>query len=236
MPVVFPEACCTIAFAVGPGPANRTFERNQTPMPATLQDRSIVHGRLAESHPDRIVLALPGTDYLLHLVVDQPIDLPRNEPIAGRIHAQARRVDVVGTGGRYVEPVYGRPRRLQGRILEVDPQANTITVNGPCPFICELTANQRADQFRPGQLVSFDVLRGARFEWIPAEPTTPEQGESQADDAASVLPPGHLPTEGSQEMTNRRTPGEKTTDHGALTTEGQITGQEKPPADFPISG
>ncbi len=204
-------------------------------MPTTLQDPAIVHGRLAERGEDRIVLTLPGTDYRLHLRVDRPIDLPLNERIAGRIFARARRVDVVGTGGRYIEPVYGRPRRLQGRITATDPQANTITVYCGCPFVCELTANQRANQFAVGQMVSFDVERGARFEWVPAEPVTPEE-ETPESEAASTTPPGHSPTEGSQAPTDQRTPAPKTTDHGALTTEREVSGQDKPAADHPISG
>lgn len=127
-------------------------------------------GTLAERGDGRIVLTLPHSDYRLHLAADTSSGALANaalgRPISGRIHANARRVDVVGTGGRYIEPTYGRPRRLQGTIIAVDPAANTITVHCGCPFICTLMDRQNAGDFLPGQLVTFDVERGARFEAV----------------------------------------------------------------------
>jgi hypothetical protein len=87
--------------------------------------------------------------------------------VAGRIEANARRVDVAAghRGGAYIEPVFGRPRRLQGRILAADSAANTITVHCACPFVCRLTdPRQLAEDFQVGAMVMFDVERGARFQ------------------------------------------------------------------------
>lgn len=120
------------------------------------------------SHSDNmIVLGLPGTDYQLHLCVDHPVSQSINKPITGTVRARARRVDVVNTGGRYIEPVYGRPRRLQGTVVATDLSENTLLVNcGVCSFVCVLAAGQKAGDFVPGALVSFDVERGATFEAI----------------------------------------------------------------------
>jgi hypothetical protein len=205
-------------------------------MPATLQDRSLVHGKLVESRDQMIVLGVLGTDYLLHLAVEAPLRVALGQRLAGRIDARARRVDVVTTGGRFIEPVYGRPRRLQGRILEVNATANTLTVQCACPFVCLLTANQRAGDFQPGQLVAFDVERGARFRVIAQKPVEDDAPDALISNGASIVPPGHLPTEGTQLPTEARMGGPKTTNHGALTDDRDVTGQEKPPADFPISG
>ena len=129
---------------------------------------AIVTGRLIANPPvtpkDGLkVLSLPDTDYRLHLVMD-PAPAVTQGRIRGSIHAQARRVDVVNTGGIFIEPVIGRPRRLQGRIIDRDAAANTITVKAVAPFICKLDSLQKAEQFPVGALVSFDVERGARFE------------------------------------------------------------------------
>ncbi len=132
--------------------------------PATAPDSSlVVQGRLEEKSDGRIVLSLPGTDYRLHLQIDGPIETDTGSRLAGRIFARALRVDRVRTGGRFIEPVFGRPRRLQGHIVALDPTANTLTVRCPCPITCELTAHQRAGQFSTGQLVSFDIQSGARI-------------------------------------------------------------------------
>lgn len=126
-------------------------------------DPTTVQGVLLEQREGMIVLSLPGTDYQLHLRVDRPVAAQPNQRVAGRITARAKRVDVVQTGGRYIEPVYGRPRRLQGVVVAAEAGKNQIVVHCGCPFICELTAGQKALDFPLGALVSFDIERGATF-------------------------------------------------------------------------
>lgn len=122
-------------------------------------------GRLVETSAEGIVLAVPETDYRLHLTTAKPLEADLRDKVRGTIHAAARRVDVVPSGGRYVEPVFGRPRRVQGRILAGDPAAGTLTVHAGVPVIARLTdPRQKVGDFSIGQLVSFDVERGARFE------------------------------------------------------------------------
>ncbi len=139
-------------------------DKGQAMGDTTTASDAAVHGQLIENGSEKIVLALPGTDYQLHLVVTGRVAVEAGKRVTGRVLARAKRVDVVGTGGRFIEPVYGRPRRVQGRIAETDASANTITVQCACPIVCELTVGQRASEFELGQLVSFDVEPGARFE------------------------------------------------------------------------
>ena len=125
---------------------------------------STARGRLVENHDSAIVLGLGGTDYQLCLAVASPVRGEIGKSVAGRILAKAKRVDVVRTGGRYIEPIYGRPRRLQGRIVQLDSTANTLTVQTACPFICKLTVGQRASDFDISQFVAFDIESNVRFE------------------------------------------------------------------------
>jgi hypothetical protein len=81
---------------------------------------------------------------------------------------------VVKTGGRLVEPVYGRPRRIHGTVMEVDAAENTLTVNagggaavdsGNLPVVVKLVdPRNKAAEYPVGALVAFDVLEGATFE------------------------------------------------------------------------
>lgn len=130
----------------------------------TPADPSIAFGQLLEKQDDSIVLGLGGTDYRLHLLVRAPVAGDLNKPIRGRILARARRVDRSSSGGRFIEPVYGRPRRLQGAVVATDPKDNTITVMCSCPFVCTLTTDQQATEFHECSLVMFDIERGAQFE------------------------------------------------------------------------
>ncbi|MEM1165777.1 MAG: hypothetical protein AAGI30_05735 [Planctomycetota bacterium] len=110
-----------------------------------------------------IVLSIPETSYELHLVSLQALETAIGKRAIGTIRVQARRMDSVETGGRYVEPVYGRPRRVQGRVIAIEPASNAITVDAGVPIECRLNKHQKASDFAEGDFVSGDVLPGATF-------------------------------------------------------------------------
>lgn len=119
-------------------------------------------GQTTAGLPDFIVLEFANTSYRLHLKPTAPIATPVGKRIIGTIEVPARKIDVVGTGGRYVEPVYGTPRRVQGTIVALTERA--IVVNAGMPIHCIPTErDQRPGDFELGQFVSFDVLPGASF-------------------------------------------------------------------------
>ena len=131
------------------------------PAPTDRIDPGLARGTLEGVHeqtatkPAFIVLGLYNSDYQLHLLPVGEITAPVGKRILGTIRAEAKRVDIVRTGGKYVEPVIGRPRRVQGRIVETDTARNTITVDAAAPFVCRLTDHrQRASDFEPGQFVN----------------------------------------------------------------------------------
>lgn len=141
------------------------------PAPTDKLNKGLTRGVLEEvraetaTRPASIVLGLYNSDYRLHLLPVGEITAEPGERVIGTIRAEAKRVDVVKTGGKFVEPVYGRPRRVQGRVIETDTSRNTLTVEAAAPFVCRLTDHrQRASDFEAGQFVSFDVLNGATFE------------------------------------------------------------------------
>lgn len=135
------------------------------PADGARASEGVVRAVLAEKHDDHVVLSVPGTDYRVRLVIEGPIPHEVGKRIRGVVRAQARRIDVVTTGGRFVEPVYGRPRRIQGKIIAIDPAEDTVTVEAHTnlPIVCRTNGQQRATQFKVGQLVSFDAQPGAAF-------------------------------------------------------------------------
>ncbi len=124
--------------------------------------------------PAVAVLSVPGSNYRLYLRpesgAENAIAAKLGRSVAAVVRVQARRVDVVGTGGRYIEPLFGRPRRVQGTVLEIDAAANALVINAggaiavdgaPMPIIVTVTApGQRAEAFGVGSLVSMDVKEG----------------------------------------------------------------------------
>jgi hypothetical protein len=124
---------------------------------------TIVSGKLLESDDERIVLGIPHSDYQLHLAPVGPVTADAHGQVRGTIASRAQRVDIIESGGRYIEPVYGRPRRIQGRIIGADATANSITVHAGLVIAATLMAPQKTTDFARGQMVSFDVYRGATF-------------------------------------------------------------------------
>jgi hypothetical protein len=138
------------------------------PAPTSRIDATLARGVLAQvlpataTRPAHVVLTFPNTSYEMHLVPSGDVRTPLGKRIIGTIRARARRIDVVESGGRYVEPVYGRPRRVQGSVLAVDSDA--VVVDAGVPIRCTPTdPRQKPADFSPGQFVSFDVLDGAIF-------------------------------------------------------------------------
>ena len=133
-----------------------------TPAPTTKIDRALTRGVLVSTDGEAVTISIPDTNYQLRLIALGEITTRPGKRIIGTVRAQALRVDEVRTGGRFVEPVFGRPRRVQGRIIAIKDGA--IVVDAGLPIHCTLTdRRQSATDFEQGQLVSFDVLKGATF-------------------------------------------------------------------------
>ncbi len=124
----------------------------------------VADGVLREARGERIVLARPGTNYRIELIPTAPVELKPGAKIRGEIRVQAARIDVIATGGKFIEPVEGPPRRVAGRIIDVDENANLLVVNaGPFPVVVTPHKLQRASQFAIDQLVTMGVSPGAEF-------------------------------------------------------------------------
>lgn len=140
------------------------------PAPTTRIDPTLARGELLEvvgataTLPGYIIFTIPNSSYRLHLIPTTPIAGEPGKRLIGTVHARARRIDIVKTGGRYVEPVFGRPRRVQGAVVATNAAANLVVVNAGLPIhITPTDARQKASEFEAGQFVSFDVLDGATF-------------------------------------------------------------------------
>lgn len=137
-----------------------------TPAPTTKIDPKLCRGVLEQvvpesaTKPAHVVISVPNTSYQMHLVGAARGEIGKT--IVGTIRAKARRIDVVQSGGRYLEPVFGRPRRVQGSVIAIEGAA--IVVNAGVPVHVEPTdPRQSASSFEVGQFVSFDALDGATF-------------------------------------------------------------------------
>lgn len=133
-------------------------------MPADIESRALARGILAELDDERLVLALPGTEYRLHLrptVSGAEITTPLGKRISGTIRATALRMYPARAGGLFIEPIWGEPRIVQGTVLAVD--AGRVLVDVSVPMWVTLQEGQDVSGLAEGQMVNFYVRSGASF-------------------------------------------------------------------------
>jgi hypothetical protein len=124
----------------------------------------VVSGVVDEVHAEWIQVRVPGTNYRLRLVPAEGLSVAVGDKIEGVIRAQALRMDVIPAGGRFIEPVQGRPRRVQGRIVGGNVDRNEVYIKAGPGVVVTPMAPQRASDFSIGQIVSFDVREGSTIE------------------------------------------------------------------------
>jgi hypothetical protein len=112
-----------------------------------------------------VTLRTPHNNYRTSFRAPAGATLPAaGEPVHGTIRARAWKVEAVSLGGNYVEPLYGRPRRMQGTVLETLSAGNELRVMTPYEVVVTLPEKYRAAQFAVGTRVGFDCLEIPVFE------------------------------------------------------------------------
>ena len=114
-----------------------------------------------------IVFKPTGTTYELFLEgvgYDGPIDIP----VELMITLQARKLWTVPTGGNFIEPIFGKPRTIQGRVKAIVGQ--TLVVQAGIPLHVQLPASDSAVDLNNGavtvgHLVNVMVMPGASYRW-----------------------------------------------------------------------
>lgn len=115
---------------------------------------------------DRVTLRAPSLNYRNTFVIapEAAAGLKAGASVRGKIHAPAWKIDRVELGGNYVEPLYGRPRRMQGTILAVNPQANELTVRVGYEATVRLPERDKAADYQVGQRVGWDNIEIPTFQ------------------------------------------------------------------------
>jgi hypothetical protein len=115
---------------------------------------------------DRIAVFQPSaTNYQLHLEYagDGEPEVS-TQPIECLISVDARKVYTVPSGGNFIQPIFGPPRIIQGRVKYADER--TLVVHAGCPIICQLPAAETAidlseGKIRVGNMANVVALPGA---------------------------------------------------------------------------
>ena len=124
-------------------------------------------GRVISAGDDHVVFNPVNTNYEWKLVTGGKFDGAINQRIECLIRVNARKVYTVPSGGNFVQPIFGPPRIIQGRIKHLEER--TLVVQAGAPIVVELPADEAAFDLAHGPLavgvlVNVVALPGARFE------------------------------------------------------------------------
>ena len=115
---------------------------------------------------DLVTLAVPNANYKnsfkLAGVPGSSLPAP-GHPVRGKILAPAWKAESVELGGNYVEPLYGRPRRMQGTILSIDAASNELTVQVGYEVTVKLPEKYKAESFAVGDRIGWDNIEIPTF-------------------------------------------------------------------------
>lgn len=111
-----------------------------------------------------VTLKTPNNNYRNSFKLPEGVTLTVGQRVTGTIHAPAWKVDRVDFGGNYCEPLFGRPRRMQGTIVAVNTQANELTVQTGYEVTVKLPAQYLAANFQLGTRVGWDNIDVPSFE------------------------------------------------------------------------
>lgn len=132
-----------------------------------MDEQTIARVYLVKSTPEKVVVQIPGTSYQLHLHCPAEPEVSPQGRTRGIIGCRVWKVDLISPGGAFIEPIYGRPRRVQGRVMaHGEGNALVVSVLG-CPIVATLPERWIADEIPLGTLVGLDVYEGATFEPRP---------------------------------------------------------------------
>jgi hypothetical protein len=116
--------------------------------------------------PARVRVSLPTMAYRTELVLagDASALAGRvGKRIEGTIRGKAQRAWQATAGGCFIEPVWGAPRIVQGRVLAVDLDANAVLLDLAFPAWVTLEPSQGAGSFQTGDMLNFYVESGMSF-------------------------------------------------------------------------
>ena len=129
-------------------------------------------GKIIEVRGAIAVFQPAGTNYQIHVELsgDAKPEVSTH-PIECIIRVNARKVYTVPSGGNFIQPIFGPPRIIQGRVKFADN--NTIVVQAGVPIVCTLPAADSAidlseGQIRVGHMANVVALPGATMQLLSA--------------------------------------------------------------------
>jgi hypothetical protein len=110
-----------------------------------------------------------GTNYEIHLA-SPAFAGPLNTPVRGIVRVEPRKIWTVPSGGLFINPIFGPPKIIQGRIRSLDETMMVIHAGGSS-IVVSLPKDDRIydlanGPLRVGVMVNVTAQPGATFEAV----------------------------------------------------------------------
>ena len=125
-------------------------------------------GKIIAANDGIVVFSPENTNYEIQMELEGDI---RSVKVGvwtqGHIVVHARKILTVGGGGNFVAPIFGPPRKIQGRIRYIDE--DQMVIQAGVPMIVKLPHDSACFELAHGQvavgkMVNVDVLPGVTFQ------------------------------------------------------------------------
>ena len=136
--------------------------------PDSLAERAVARCIVRAVNGDTVRLALPGTDYELHLRLAAPLTVAAGQRVTGTIEAKALRIHPARAGGQFIEPIAGEPRIVAGTVLLSDPERRRVLIDCAVPMWLDAGEGQDFSVIEEGGLVNCHVQSGVEFREVGA--------------------------------------------------------------------
>lgn len=126
-------------------------------------------GKVTQVADGGVVFEPAGTNYQMHLKTSAAYTGPVGVLVDGFVRLDGRKVFTTPAGGRFVQPIFGTPRVVQGRIRAATDDSLLLQVG--TAVVLKLPASDDAYDLSAGPLavgaiVNATVLPGASFELV----------------------------------------------------------------------
>lgn len=133
-------------------------------MTATSQ---AARGKVLRTEGDCIVFQPSNTNYELHLKA-AGYNGPIGTPVDCTIRVNARKVYSVSSGGNFIQPIFGPPKIIQGRVISIEGQQIVMHAAGGS-VVVTLPQDDRAIDLNsggisPGSMVNVVAFAGGSGE------------------------------------------------------------------------
>ncbi len=138
-------------------------------------------GKVLSHKHGQVIFAPSETTYECHLGYDfdgGSYTLPERRPVRGIIAVKARKIYTVPSGGNFIEPIIGEPRRIQGRVRAAT--GTHLLLHAGASVLVELPKTPDAIDLHSGevtigQMVNVVAYPGATYLPITPAPAAPDE-------------------------------------------------------------